>query len=119
MERFFEGPEWLEFWTGLGLTVESFASLGLTPSSRDDEIWRATQAREVVILTANRNHDGPRSMEAVIRAEGTAESLPVLTVSDTHRFGGDRSYTERLGVALLEYLSAIDEYRGTGRLFVP
>jgi hypothetical protein len=72
-----------------------------------------------VLITANRNSDGSDSLDAMIRAESTAESLPVMTVSDPLELRNNRDYAERVIEQLLDYLLAIDRVRGTGRLYLP
>jgi hypothetical protein len=110
---------WRDVWNGLELVVESFPTLGLADDAPDAEIWRTCQARHLVLLTGNRNKDGPESLEAVIRSENHADSLPVVTIGDAERVLRDRLYAERVAERLLEYLMRIDEVRGVGRLYVP
>lgn len=114
-----ESEEWREIWTSLKLTVQSFPSLGLSWGASDHEIWFACQQNQLVLITANRNHDGPESLEAVIRSSNSKESLPVLTVADPDRLRTDRDYAELVAEKLLDYLLHVDDYRGTGRLYIP
>jgi hypothetical protein len=72
-----------------------------------------------VLITGNRNDDGPDSLESVVKDENLPESLPIVTISDPDRLLRDRLYTEKVAERLLEYLFAIDDVRGAGRLFVP
>jgi hypothetical protein len=109
----------LEFWQHLGLTVPSFTDLGLDPRSPDVDVWRACQAAELILITANRNDDGPDSLEMTIRTLNTPQSLPVLTLADANRVLNERSYAELVCDKLLEYLYDIDGLRGTGRLYLP
>jgi hypothetical protein len=74
---------------------------------------------EIVLITANRNSDGPDSLELTIRRENESTSLPVLTLSDSQRVESDREYAEVTAEALIDYLFRIDDVRGTGRLFLP
>jgi hypothetical protein len=110
---------WREFWLGLGLDVESFPTLGLPYESPDSSIWRTCQRERLVLLTGNRNNDGPDSLEAKIRNENQPDSLPVITIGDTDRVLNDRLYAEKVAERFLEKLIAIDDFRGTGRLNVP
>ena len=73
---------WLEL---LPMRLVLLADVGLTRRSKDREIWLACQATQMVLLTANRSEDDPDSLEAVLRNEGTGESLPVVTISDSDR----------------------------------
>ncbi len=110
---------WRELWNALGLSVVRFPAVGLPNDASDALIWRTCQREELVLITGNRNHDGPDSLEATIRAENRPDSLPVITVGDTERVLQDRLYAERVAERLLDYLMRIDDFRGTGRLYVP
>ena len=114
-----ESGEWAELWAGLGVILLRFGDLGLSETATDRELWRACQAHQVVLITANRNHDDPDSREAVIREENTPTSLPVLTVGNGSRVLHDRGYADRVALKLLEHLLDLDGLRGTGRLFLP
>jgi hypothetical protein len=108
-----------EYWTFLKLTVPHFADLGLQQRDPDRLIWLKCQQEQLVLITANRNDDGPDSLEATIRTLGTADSLPVLTLADADRILHERSYAERVADKVLTYLFDIDHFRGAGRLYVP
>jgi hypothetical protein len=70
-------------------------------------------------VTANRNADGPDSLEATLRTQNTATSLPVFTIADAKRVLRSREYAERVALRLLDYLLDIDRVRGAGRLYLP
>jgi hypothetical protein len=108
-----------EEWKNLALPVLSLSSFGLQDSSPDDLVWDLCQQEGLVLLTCNRNRDGENSLEETIRRYNQPESLPVFTVSNPSRFGTDKEYDARLAKHVLEYLKAIDQLRGTGRLFIP
>lgn len=110
---------WRELWDDLGLIVESFPGLGLAHDASDAVIWRACQREGLVLITANRNRRGPDSLEAVIQAENQPHSLAVVTIGDANRVLKDRLYAEQAAICLLERLLAIDDLRGTGRIYVP
>jgi hypothetical protein len=114
-----EQEPWRLFWKSLALQLHTFPQLGLSPQTPDNEIWRLCQREQIVLLTANRNQDGPDSLEAVIRAENQPDSLPVFTISNADRLFVSRDYATRVAERLLEYLLYIDNVRGSGRLFVP
>jgi hypothetical protein len=99
--------------------METFPALGLSYDSPDAVIWRTCQKEKLVLLTGNRNDEGPDSLEAVIRDENQPGSLPVFTISDPRRLLHDRLYAERVAERLLDYLTRIDEVRGVGRLYIP
>ncbi len=110
---------WRDYWHDLGLATESFPTLGLSHDTSDDVIWRTCQREGLVLITGNRNNDGPDSLEAAIRDANPPGSLPVITIADTDRVLQDRLYAERVAERLLDYLMRIDEVRGVGRLYVP
>jgi hypothetical protein len=110
---------WRERWNGLGLSVAGFPALGLTYNSSDALIWRTCHREGLVLITGNRNDDGPDSLEAVIQNENRLDSLPVMTLADPDRVLRDRDYVEKVAERLLEHLFAIDTFRGAGRIYVP
>jgi hypothetical protein len=116
--RILESPTWSDLWEGLGFTKQNFALLGLSENSPDVVVWETCQARQVVLVTGNRNNDGPDSLEATILRLKRADSLPVFTISDPQQFSV-RSYAERAAERLLDYLLELDKFRGTGRLYIP
>jgi hypothetical protein len=110
---------WRDFWDGLGLSVETFRTLGLSDTASDALIWRTCQREGLVLISGNRNEDGPDSLEATIRNENQPESLPVITIGDADRVLRDRLYAENVAERLLDYLMRTDEVRGVGRHYVP
>lgn len=106
-------------WEKLAIPVLNLSSLGLQDDSPDDLVWETCQQQGLALLTCNRNRDGVHSLKETSRRHNRPDSLPVYTVFDPLRFGTERDYDARLAKHLLEYLKAIDELRGTGRLFVP
>jgi hypothetical protein len=110
---------WREIWLGLGLMWESFPSLGLSVEASDALIWRTCQREKLVLITSNRNADGPESLESVIRSENKVDSLPVITIANADRVMQDRVYAEQVAERLLGELMRIDDIRGTGRIYVP
>lgn len=110
---------WRDLWYGLGLAVASFPALGLAYDAADADVWRTCQKEGLVLITGNRNNDASDSLEAVIRDENLAISLPVITIANPDRVLRDRFYAELVAERLLEQLFAIDSYRGAGRIYVP
>jgi len=117
--RLLRQEEWAAFWAHLGLRVVSFADLGLPANSADLLVWQRCQDEELVLLTGNRNNEGPESLEATIRTLGTPASLPVFTIGTANRVLQERAYAERVVERLIDYLLDIDKYRGAGRLYLP
>lgn len=114
-----ERDTWRDVWRSLDLSIATFQDLGLAPTAPDNVIWQTCQQADVVLITGNRNEDGPDSLETTIRKFNMPTSLPVLTVGDTEQVLHSRAYADRIVERLLEYLMDIDNYRGAGRLYLP
>ena len=114
-----QSEPWADFWEELGLALCQFADVGLAETATDLEVWQRCQAKELILLTDNRNDDSPESLAATLRNFNTPTSLPVFTIADLDKFGASREYEERVVWTLYDYLLRIDEVRGTGRLYLP
>jgi hypothetical protein len=110
---------WRDLWDDLGFLVASLDALALSRESSDAVIWRTCQREMLVLITANRNKDGPDSLEATIQNENPPDSLPVITLANPQRIMRDRLYAETVAERLLEKLVAIDDFHGAGRVYVP
>ena len=108
-----------EVWEFLSLAQVSFADLGLPPDASDREVWEVCQRAQVILVTANRNDEGPESLEFTIQQHNTPQSLPVFTLANDQRVLRDRQYAETVADRLIEALFDIDSYRGTGRIYLP
>lgn len=108
-----------ELWSALDPEVHDFESLGLLRDASDRSVWLACQRESVVLLTGNRNSEGPDSLEATIRDSNGPACLPVLTFSRPGRILRSGAYAERVAVRLLEYAYDLEQYRGAGRLYLP
>ena len=114
-----QAEPWTEFWTELKLVLRRFEDVGLAQDSSDSTIWCTCQAQQLILITDNRNQDAPDSLEATIRQHNQPHHLPVFTIGDLDKFQESREYAERVLIKLYDYLTRIDELRGTGRLFLP
>ena len=114
-----ESAAWQGMWTLFNLPVYTFRDLGLVPETPDVALWQVCQQQEIILITANRNNDGPDSLESAIRTMNTVHSLPVFTIADADQVLHSRAYAERVVIKLLDYLIDIDNYRGTGRQYLP
>jgi hypothetical protein len=112
-------PARIELWAGLNLETYRFQDFALSHDSPDTIVWERCQQEQLILLTSNRNDDGPESLVAAIRADNTPNSLPVFTFANPDRFLNDRAYANRVVDRLLEYLWDIEKCRGAGRLYVP
>jgi hypothetical protein len=106
---------WLET---IPLRLVTFAEMGLPPNSSDREVWRFAQAQHMILLTDNRSMKGHDSLEHTIREENTSTAIPVITIGRLDRLD-ERDYREQCAVRLAEIALDLDEYLGTGRLFIP
>jgi hypothetical protein len=106
-------------WHFLAVEVESFERLGLPYDTSDRDLWQVCQQRNIVLITANRNDEGPDSLVSTIRDLNEPSSLPVLTIADPTYVLTNQDYAERVAIQVLEYLLELDNFRGTGRLFCP
>lgn len=114
-----ESQAWRDIWTDLGLSLYTFADLGLIVDASDAEVWHRCQQDQLVLLTANRNDDVPDSLEATIRSHNAPTCLPVFTLADSEGILNSKGYAERTAVRLLELFMDIGNYLGTGRMYVP
>lgn len=102
----------------LALEFIYFADIGLSIETKDDEIWRMAQSRGMVILTNNRNRKDETSLTAVISLENTEASLPVITIGDADRLK-ESDYRQAAALSLAEIITYLENYLGTGRVFIP
>jgi hypothetical protein len=113
--RLLTSVEWHTLWAELAVRVESFASLGVPTNIPDVTLWQLYQAQQIILITGNRNEEGPASLEATIQASNTPTSLPVLTLSEPQHMLHSRAYARRMVERLVEYLIDVENLRGTGR----
>ena len=106
---------WLEL---CSLELVTFVQAGLPVDSNDRTVWRFAQAHNMILLTHNRNMNDADSLEQTIREENTPTSLPVITLGRVDRLR-ERAYRERCVVRLIEIGLDIEQYVGTGRIFIP
>lgn len=114
-----QGDPWREFSDHLTLTLRTFEDLRLSRDATDATLWRACQQRGVVLITGNRNSEGPDSLEATINGENSPDYLPVFTLAKPARILKDHGYAQRAAEKLLEYLLDIELFRGVGRFYLP
>ena len=106
---------WLEF---CPLALVTFVHVGLPIDSSDRTVWQFAQAHGMLLLTHNRNMNDTGSLEHTIRETNTPTSLPVLTLGRVDRLR-ESTCRERCVVRLIEIVLEIEQYLGTGRLFIP
>lgn len=113
-----ESLPWAELWKEAQCELNSFVDLGLPEDATDAQVWWACQRNEVVLITANRNSEGPQSLEVTIRQHNNVRCLPVLTFANQDRILRDGRYAAAVVERLLEILFDLN-LRGSGRLYLP
>ncbi len=114
-----QSDPWIEFWAYLNLQALRFRDVGLANDTPDRIVWETCQREEMILITGNRNAEGPDSLEETIRTQGTLQSLPVITLAKAERILRERSYAERAAIRILDVLTQVDRNRGSGRLYAP
>ncbi len=115
-------PDWRGEWVRLRLATPTFRSLGLDQKTPDRLVFERCQQLGMYLITANRNHDGPDSLEATLRDAGPL-ALPVFTLGNGQRVLEEPAFATAVALHLLEY--AIDVERdptallGSGRIYLP
>jgi len=102
----------------LALRMVTFPPIGLPYDSSDREVWRFAQAQHLLLLTANRRMQGEHTLEHTIREENTPTSLPVLTIGNADRML-ETACRERCAIRLVDIGLDLENYLGTGRVFMP
>jgi predicted nuclease of predicted toxin-antitoxin system len=106
---------WLDL---LSIRFYTFEEVGLAMDSDDRKVWRFAQTNQMILITANRNMKGNDSLEQTIREENTPNLLPILTIGNPDRFD-ERSYREKCAARLIEIIFDLENYLGSGRIFIP
>jgi hypothetical protein len=101
------------------IAYQTFADVGLDRSARDDVVWRFCQKHGYYLLTSNRNEESEDSLEATLKREGTATSLPVITLPLPDRVYHSPAFLERVVDKLLDYMLYAENILGAGRVYVP
>jgi hypothetical protein len=115
-------PAWVELWESYDLVVETFAGLSIDPEAKDREVWERCQAEGLILITGNRNADGPDSLEMVIR-DGPEDALPVFTIADGGRIMSDFAFAQVVASALMDAIDDLtcrpETILGAGRVYLP
>jgi hypothetical protein len=114
-----QGEPWADFWSHLQLSYASFADVGLDAADTDAVVWQTCQDKRLLLITGNRNDDGPDSLQNTIRARSGPHCLPVFTIANADRVLVDGDYAAEVIWRLYEYLFDLDGLLGTGRLYIP
>jgi hypothetical protein len=114
-----QASPWAELWRDLGCVLCTFEDLDLAEDAADSAVWQACQEGRVLLVTGNRNAEGPESLEITIRQQNQPGCLPVLTLADPDRIARDRAYAELVIERLFDILIDVEVFRGAGRLYLP
>ncbi|MCL4708023.1 DUF5615 family PIN-like protein [bacterium] len=106
---------WLEL---LSLKAFTFHDVEFPVDSSDQEVWRFAQANNMILLTDNRNMQGEDSLEQTIRNENTASSLPVITIGSLARLD-EKLYRVQCATRIAEIVVDLENFIGTGRIYIP
>ena len=108
-----------EGWFSLiGANLATFYDVNLPINSSDRAVWEFVQVHGMLLITGNRNMKGDDSLEQTIRDQNYARALPILTIGSVERLL-ESEYRKRCATRLAEIVMYLDDYRGSGRLFVP
>ncbi len=102
----------------LQMKMAMFADIGLPDDSNDRDVWRFAQKNGMILLTDNRSDNEKFSLEQTIREENRIDSLPVLTIGRLDRIKYT-SYREKCAERIAEIVFELENYLGTGRVFIP
>jgi hypothetical protein len=101
-------PPWVELWRDLECVLYTFADVDLPGDAIDAVIWQACQDNDILLITGNRNAEGPESLEMTIRQRNTPNCLPVLTLADPDRIQRELQYAESVVERLFDILVDTD-----------
>jgi hypothetical protein len=112
-------PPWIDLWRELECVLCTFEEFDLSEDATDATIWQTCQDQDILMITGNRNAEGPELLEMTIRQRNTPNCLPVLTLADPDRIQRDRQYAAAVVERLFDILIDPGALRGTGRLYLP
>jgi len=105
----------------LSVEFATFPEVQVLPNIDDRSLWARCQELGWVLLTENRNDDGPDSLERTLADSWRVGDLPVITLGNKTRFERDRHYALRAAADVAELLFGIaaGEYCDRPRTYVP
>jgi hypothetical protein len=110
---------WAGFWSDLQVSCVCFSDVGLDTADSDAVVWRRCQERLLLLITSNRNNEGPDSLQNTIATHNDPQCLPVFTLADPDRILVDNEYSAEVIWILFEYLYGLNNVLGAGRLYLP
>lgn len=104
----------------MAIELLTFADIDLQHSTDDEIVWQLCQEPGYLLLTGNRTGtDQDEALEFIIRRYVTANTLPVITISNLKRIKPDPLYRKHCAESLAEIVFDLERYRGITRLFIP
>jgi hypothetical protein len=105
----------------LNLRLVTFTDLGLARDLDDRSLWNFCQREGWVLLTENRNDDGPDSLQATLADSWKEGHLPVLTLANKARFKDSGEYAGRVANDVAGLLVDMADGRrlDLARIYVP
>src|SRR5262245_51078176 len=97
-------PPWVDLWRELECVLCTFEDCDLSEDATDATIWHTWQDHDILLITGNRNAEGPESLAMTLRQRNTSNCLPVLTLADPDRLQRDRQDAEAVVERLFEVL---------------
>jgi hypothetical protein len=87
----------------------------------DRSLWNYCQDNAWLLLTENRNHDGPDSLVATLADSWKNGCLPVLTLANKGRFENSGRYAAFVADEIAEIMldTTMGAYRDQPRIYVP
>lgn len=102
----------------ISVEFKRLRDFGFPGNLPDQEIWRFVQTQRLLLVTNNRNNEDETSLQATMWRENTPESLPIITISDKNALI-QSDYRQRVAQSLVRIFVDLENYLGTGRVFVP
>jgi len=96
-----------EILANLEIELFTFPDFSLSPRIGDRTLWEFCQREGLALFTANRNEDGPDSLNATISEMLQPDSLPVLTLPKPGAFEHDPAYARRITESVAEVLFSL------------
>jgi len=62
---------WVDLWRELACVICTFTDFNLPVDATDAVIWQTCQDHDILLLTGNRNAEGPESLEMTMRQRNT------------------------------------------------
>jgi len=92
-----------------GIRFGTFRDHGLKAGLDDRSLWNHCQDEGFILLTYDKNHDGPNSLQATMEDTWNVGRLSMITVSDQDKFSRDGVYAIRVASSIADILVEVRE----------